>query len=172
MIRRYVIEVAGTEHEVAVEALADGRWRVERGGRSAEWDAHRVAGTWSLVSAGGGVKHEVDIERVGNEGGLSITSGGLVGLSARVVDPLLRAAEKAAAARPAGPADVKSPMPGKVVRALVAVGADVTAGQPVMVVEAMKMENELKAPRDGNVKEIRVVDGQTIEAGQTLIVLV
>ena len=172
MIRRYVIEVAGTEHEVAVESLSDGRWRVERDGRSTEWDAHRVAATWSLVPAGGGEKHEVEIERVGHDGGLTITSGGLVGLPARVVDPLQRAAEQAAAARPAGPADVKSPMPGKVVRALVAVGAAVTAGQPVMVVEAMKMENELKAPRDGTVQEIRVTDGQAIDAGQTLIVLV
>ncbi|MEO6952530.1 MAG: biotin/lipoyl-containing protein [Polyangia bacterium] len=172
MIRRYVIEVAGTEHEVAVEALSDGRWRVERDGRSVEWDARKIAGTWSLVPGGGGPKHEVEVERLGNDGGLTVTTGGLVGIPARVVDPLLRAAEKAAATRPAGPADVKSPMPGKVVRALVAVGATVTAGQPVMVVEAMKMENELKAPRDGSVKEIRVTDGQAIEAGQTLIVLV
>ena len=172
MIRRYVIDIAGTEHEVAVEPTADGTWRVERDGRSVEWDARNVAATWSLVPVGGGVKYEVDVERVGQEGSLVITSGELVGLPARVVDPLRRAAEKAAAARPAGPADVKSPMPGKVVRALVAVGAAVTAGQPVMVVEAMKMENELKAPRDGNVQEIRVRDGQAIEAGQTLLVLV
>ena len=172
MIRRYVIEVAGTEHEVAVEALSGGRWSVERDGRRVEWDARKVAATWSLVPVGGGPKHEVDVERVGHNGSLVVTSGGLVGLQARVVDPLLRAAEKAAASRPSGPADVKSPMPGKVVRALVAVGDAVVTGQPVMVVEAMKMENELKAPRDGNVHEIRVSDGQAIEAGQTLIVLV
>ena len=62
-------------------------------------------------------------------------------------------------------------MPGKVVRALVRAGESVSAGQPVIVVEAMKMENELKSPRDGIVQEVRAGEGQAIEAGQTLVVL-
>jgi biotin carboxyl carrier protein len=60
-------------------------------------------------------------------------------------------------------------MPGKVVRLLVAEGSAVTQGDPVAVVEAMKMENELKAPMDGVVAEIFVVAGQAIDAGDALM---
>ena len=66
---------------------------------------------------------------------------------------------------------VVTQMPGVVVRTLVAVGDGVTKGQPVIVVEAMKMENEFKAPCDGTVESIPVSDGQAIEAGTTLMVI-
>jgi len=172
MKKRYVIELGGREHELAVERLSDGRYRVERkGGSASVWDARRLGTSWSLLPEGGGSAREVDLDPVGPAGELLVTSGEIAGVSLRVVDPLRRAAERAAAARPAGPAEVKSPMPGNVVRALVAIGAAVTAGQPVVVVEAMKMENELKAPRDGTVTELRAQDGQAILAGQTLVVL-
>ena len=62
-------------------------------------------------------------------------------------------------------------MPGRVVRVLVAVGERVTARQPVVVVEAMKMENELRAPRDGVVEEIRVAPGSAVETGAVLMTL-
>lgn len=171
MIRNLVIALGGREHELAVERLAEGRYRIERRGVSTIWDARRLGSTWSMLPAGGGAAREIDLDVVGNAGEQLVTSGELAGISLRVVDPLRRAAERAAAARPAGPAEVKSPMPGKVVRALVAVGSTVTAGQPVVVVEAMKMENELKAPRDGTVSELRAKDGQAILAGETLLVL-
>lgn len=70
-----------------------------------------------------------------------------------------------------GPAKLKAPMPGKIVRLLTAVGADVSAGQGLIVMEAMKMENELKAPRAGRVKELPVQEGQTVESGALLAVL-
>ncbi len=182
MIRRYLIELGGREHELSIEALADGRYRVTREGLSTVWDARKLGtASWSLLPEGGGRAHEVDLDPIGTAsigaastgggGELSITSGALVGIPARVSDPLHRAAERAAAARPAGPVEVKSPMPGKVVRALVKVGDAVTAGQAVVVVEAMKMENELKTPRDGKVRELCAGDGQAVEAGQTLVVL-
>jgi biotin carboxyl carrier protein len=62
-------------------------------------------------------------------------------------------------------------MPGRVVRVLVAVGDHVTAKQAVIVVEAMKMENELRTPREGVVKEILVTPGATVESGAVLIVV-
>lgn len=169
MIRRYLIELGGVEHELAVEALGDGRWRVARGGQVREWDARRVGRTWSLLPTGGGTAAEVDLDP--HPEGYVLTSGAAIGVLAKVSDPLHRAAAQAAAARPAGPAEVKSPMPGKVVRALVRAGDTVTAGQALVVVEAMKMENELRAPRDGKIRELRATDGQAIEAGQTLAVL-
>ncbi len=170
MIRRYVIELGGREHELAVETLGEGRYRITRGDQIVEWSARRIGNSWSLHTTGGGPLTEVDVDPVGQNGDLSLSSGAWAGVAARVLDPLHRAAEKAASANPAGPVEVKSPMPGKVVRALVAVGATVTAGQPVIVVEAMKMENELKAPRAGVVRELRATEGQAIDAGQTLVV--
>jgi pyruvate carboxylase subunit B len=62
-------------------------------------------------------------------------------------------------------------MPGRVVRVLVAVGDRVTAGQGVVVVEAMKMENDLRTPTDGVVKEILVVPGAAVDSGAVLIVV-
>src|SRR5690606_10751611 len=66
---------------------------------------------------------------------------------------------------------VTAPMPGLVVRVEVQVGEAVRAGQGVVIVEAMKMENELKAPGDGVVARIEVVAGQTVEKGAVLLVL-
>jgi biotin carboxyl carrier protein len=66
---------------------------------------------------------------------------------------------------------VKTPMPGRVVKLLVAVGDRVDAGQPVIVVEAMKMENELRAPAGGTVTDVRAAAGMAVEAGAVLMVI-
>jgi len=70
-----------------------------------------------------------------------------------------------------GPQRVMAPMPGKVVRVLVEPGAVVHARQPLVVVEAMKMENELRAPRDGTVSDVPAREGASVEAGALLVVL-
>ncbi|PYP87075.1 MAG: hypothetical protein DMF61_10510 [Blastocatellia bacterium AA13] len=66
---------------------------------------------------------------------------------------------------------VVSPMPGKVVKLLCAVGDEISAGQGVIVVEAMKMQNEIKSSGAGSVIEIRVAEGYTVEAGEVLLVI-
>jgi biotin carboxyl carrier protein len=71
----------------------------------------------------------------------------------------------------AGPLRITAPMPGRVVRVLVKPGDDVRARQPVVVVEAMKMENELRADRDGAVAEVHVREGMSVEAGALLILI-
>jgi biotin carboxyl carrier protein len=71
----------------------------------------------------------------------------------------------------AGPHTIKAPMPGRIVRVLVAVGDRVSARQPVVIVEAMKMENELRSSGTGVVKEIRVQQGQAIDTGVVLLVI-
>jgi biotin carboxyl carrier protein len=63
---------------------------------------------------------------------------------------------------------IAAPMPGKVVRVLVAVGDEVAAGQGLLVVEAMKMQNEIKAPRPGKVLSLSAVEGATVTAGESL----
>jgi biotin carboxyl carrier protein len=70
-----------------------------------------------------------------------------------------------------GPARLTAPMPGRIVRVLEAAGADVVAGQGLFVIEAMKMQNELKAPRAGRIQEVAVREGQAVEAGALLAVV-
>ena len=70
-----------------------------------------------------------------------------------------------------GEQKVVAPMPGRVVRVLVAPGDAVEARQPVMVVDAMKMENELRSPKAGQVKEVTVAAGASVEAGRVLVVI-
>ena len=70
-----------------------------------------------------------------------------------------------------GPQRVDAPMPGKVVRVMVKVGDDVTEGQGLVVVEAMKMENELKSPKAGKVTELHAVEGAAVESGAKLVVV-
>jgi len=67
-----------------------------------------------------------------------------------------------------GRASIAAAMPGKIVRVLVAVGEEVVAGQGILVVEAMKMQNELKAPRDGRVTAIEVSENDSVNAGAVL----
>ena len=71
----------------------------------------------------------------------------------------------------AGKAMLTSPMPGKVVKLLVTEGQEVAAGQGVIVVEAMKMENELKSALAGKVKEIFVAEGEVVESGAKLLLV-
>lgn len=70
-----------------------------------------------------------------------------------------------------GPQTVTAPMPGKVVRVLVTPGQEVKEGEGLVVVEAMKMENELGSPKDGTVKEIHVQEGASVEDGAKLVVV-
>ena len=72
----------------------------------------------------------------------------------------------------AGASEVKAPMPGVVLRALVKQGQNVTAGQPVMTMECMKMEMQVEAETDGTVAQIHVVDGQSVEADEVLVTIV
>lgn len=76
-----------------------------------------------------------------------------------------------AGAAGAGPDRITAPMPGKIVRVLVQTGEAVRARQPVVVVEAMKMENELRAGCDGTVTEIHAREGMSVDAGKLLIVI-
>jgi biotin carboxyl carrier protein len=70
-----------------------------------------------------------------------------------------------------GTVEIKTAMPGKVVRVLAKQGDHVKNGQGVIVVEAMKMQNEMKSPKDGVVKEIRFSEGDTVNAGEVLAVI-
>jgi biotin carboxyl carrier protein len=86
---------------------------------------------------------------------------------ARVSDP--RQSKKRSGALLEGRQNVLAPMPGKVVRLLVAVGDEVSAGQGLVVVEAMKMQNEIKSPKAGKIVAIAVAEGAAVNPGQALL---
>jgi biotin carboxyl carrier protein len=87
-----------------------------------------------------------------------------------LADPRDRAAN-ARVAGAKGPMDVRAQMPGKIIKLLVEVGVAVTAGQGLIVVEAMKMQNEVKAPKDGTLTRVHVAEGGTVGAGDLLLVV-
>jgi biotin carboxyl carrier protein len=71
----------------------------------------------------------------------------------------------------AGPMEIRAQMPGRVIKLLAALNASVRAGQGIIVVEAMKMQNEMKSPKDGIVSKILVSEGAAVVAGETLVVI-
>src|SRR5437763_13236236 len=85
-----------------------------------------------------------------------------------VRDPRSLGARRAKAASHDGPKKIKAPMPGKVVRIIAAEGTKVESGQGVIVIEAMKMQNELKSPKTGTVKKVLTSVGATVNAGDAL----
>jgi biotin carboxyl carrier protein len=174
MRHRFSVELKGQDVEVVLEPLEGGRWKLTRGGRTRILDARKLADngrstTWSLVPEEGGPATLVDVDGAAPD--LTVTLRN-ISVPLKVASARSKLAQAAATARrETGPAAVRSPMPGKVVKVLVKAGDEVKAGQGVVVVEAMKMENELKAPRDGKVKQVSAEEGRTVESGQTLALI-
>jgi biotin carboxyl carrier protein len=112
-----------------------------------------------------GKSYEVKQELIGTETNVVI---GHERFSASVRDPRSFRSRQHAGASEQGVKKITAPMPGKVVRILATVGDQVEAGQSVVVIEAMKMQNELKAPKSGVIKKIIVAEGAAVEAGQAL----
>ncbi len=141
----------------------DGRYTVVLDGRPLEVDA-RETGRHFLSILVGGRSYEAGIEK--RPGGYTVVLTDDV-----VAVDLVEAARVAPARKVSGPARIAAPMPGKLVRVLVSPGQDVQAGQGLVVVEAMKMENEIKAPRAGRVKDVPAREGQAVDAGALLVVV-
>jgi biotin carboxyl carrier protein len=101
------------------------------------------------------------------EGSLVTIDGRAVGIS--LSDPKRLRGSGSDLSTQDGLAEIKTAMPGKVVRILVAEGDSVAKGDGVIVVEAMKMQNEMKSPKDGIIATIKVAEGDTVEAGALLL---
>jgi biotin carboxyl carrier protein len=157
--------------KVAVEPLEAGKVAVTIKGKTRVVDAAWIdVDTLSLIDAG--VAREIRLHERGNNGAVGVEIGGKVYEAVASQGDAKRGRE--GFPDPVSVlawAVVKAPMPGRVVRVLVSVGDHVTAKQAVVVVEAMKMENELRAPRDGIVKEVLVIAGATVESGAVLVVV-
>jgi biotin carboxyl carrier protein len=152
---------------VDLVVLPGGRLEVRVDGRTVDVDVERL-GAHTSVRVGGRV---LDLTLEGAWPEVSIAGGARRG-PARVESERSRLADDAVRARPGAirrDAVVRSPMPGRVVRVLVAPGDAVTAGQGVAVLEAMKMENEVKTSAPGVVAEVHVRPGAAVEASAPLV---
>lgn len=139
--------------------------RVRLEGSEHEVDLQRVEGTtWSLLL--GSASHELSL--IEERDGWRIRRGGAEVL-VRLRDPERGEADPARAS--GGPEQVVAIMPGRVARVLVEAGQQVAREQGLLVVEAMKMENEIVSPREGTVRAVCVSAGQTVERGAVLVEL-
>jgi biotin carboxyl carrier protein len=174
---RFEVDAGGQARAVDLAADGDG-WSVTIDGRV--WRASMVgAGDhWSLLvsdSAGGpeaaARSYDVLFEPATSGTWRVHVNGQVVDAALRTAAQRLRGHLGGHSAAGSGDTRVLAPMPGRVVKVLVAPGAVVEARQGVVVVEAMKMENELRAPRAGTVREVRVAEGASVEAQTVLIVI-
>ena len=161
----YDIAIDGKNYRLDLKQ-ADGRWECRVDGRPVEADA--VLARPDVLSIRVGNKaYEVKCERVGSELHLWV---GSMRFAAEVRDPRsLRG--RARAVDDHGPKKLTAPMPGKVVRLLASQGAEVEAGAGVLVVEAMKMQNEVKSPKKGTIQKILVSVGAAVNAGDVLAIV-
>jgi biotin carboxyl carrier protein len=166
---QYEVEIGGRRRHVVVTRAGDG-FAVSVDGRTRHVDAARIdAHTLSLVVDKVWSK-EVSVVADPADGQLSVHVGTtLVVVTLNGRRRWGRKDEGAGAG--SGPQRLVAPMPGKVVRVLVKAGDSVAARQAVVVVEAMKMENELRAAREGTVAEIQVSEGMSVDAGTLLVVI-
>ncbi len=168
----FEIEINGVSRVINVERIGghETLFRVNYDGLTRLVDATRVeADTLSvLFPEDGCASHEVGFAEGLVSGELSVHLHG--GTLTAVVNGR-RSRRGAALAAAAGEQRIIAPMPGKVLRVLVAPGDQIAGRQPLVVVEAMKMENELSCPRPGRVKEVAVAAGQSVEAGRLLVVV-
>jgi len=161
----YVATIGERDATITVEELGGANYKVAIDGVEHVVDAHQVAGRlWSVLYRD--ASFVVDVTRLPSEEYEVLIQGDchkftLMNEQRRA---MIRAGGK-------GSAMLTSPMPGKVVKLLVKEGQEVAAGQGVIVVEAMKMENELKSAVAGKVKEIFVEEGQVVESGAKLLLV-
>ena len=161
----YEIEIEGRRVTVSVRAARSGGWWVAvDGSEEVHWEGEQLgAAEWFLRE--GGVGRAVGVHVDGDEASVQVDGHGL---RARVIDPRRRGFGDATGAVEG---TVRTPMPGIIVRIPVSVGAEVAEGDVLVVVEAMKMENEYRAAADGVVAAIHVTTGQSVDANAVLVTL-
>jgi biotin carboxyl carrier protein len=163
----FIVTVGSQSHAVDV-TQDNGRYRITIGERVWDVDARLTAqGISSLIIDG--VSYVSDVE---DHTGTCVVDVGGESYAIEVEDQtryIIRT--RGGGAGGAGGQTVKAPLPGKITHVAVRVGDAVTPGQSLVVIEAMKMENELKATAAGTVREVRVTAGQPVNAGDVLVVI-
>lgn len=162
-------ELNGQDHELRLES-GSSHVTASVDGRDYDLDVRTLGGGAFLLNLHGKV-FECRVERSGAAHDRLSVLVGTRTYSLSLHDPKRLRGSHSRDTHAGGSAEVVAAMPGKVVRVLVQAGVDVEAGDGVVVVEAMKMQNELKAPRAGKVIEIHAEIGATVNAGDVLAVI-
>lgn len=161
---KYLVEIEGEPREVNVEILGE-TVSVSLEGNPVDADVRRLGGSLSLILDG----KVFDVVVGGSAEKLELAAG-----SARLVgsaqNERMRAKRRSKGGK-SGAGAIRSPMPGKIVEVRVAVGDHVEAGTPVVVMEAMKMQNELRAELSGKVTTVEVSPGQNVESDALLLTI-
>ncbi len=157
------LEIEGSKRRVELPGAAVGAFECRVDGRCVDVDAQMPEpGVLSLIVDGRQYRCVQDGDGVwigGRRFGFAVD------------DPRSLAGRRGSGAGAEGPRSVKAPMPGRVVRVLAEAGAEVAEGQGVVVIEAMKMQNELKSPKAGRVSRVSVAPGDTVGSGDVLVVV-
>jgi biotin carboxyl carrier protein len=166
------VEINGRLRTISIEHAGAGRYRVIVDGHPRVIDAVRVGsfGLSLLLDGDAGSSRDIQVAPGSVRGEL------LIGVDGKSVSAVINGrrtgrATSEGGSRADGEQTIVAPMPGRIVRLLVSRGDEVAARQPVIVVEAMKMENELRSPKTGRVKDISVDAGDSVEAGRVLAVI-
>lgn len=161
------IKIANKSRTVELERDGQG-WRAKLDGQPLEADVAEIAPhTISILLRG--ESHEVRVAEQ-PDGTLKLQTG-LQEFTAEVIDPRAWSGRRHGALEAEGRQQITAPMPGKVVRLLVNAGDKVEAGQGLLVVEAMKMQNEIRSPKSGTVERLLAKEGQPVNAGDTLCIV-
>lgn len=156
------------EQTYIIEINRDGEIIIDGERYAADLQSIDGLGTFSLIL--NNTSHEALVEERGGEIGVLLR--GQFYLVSVQDERARRLAESARGfGAPAGEVVIKSPMPGLIVAVKAAAGQDVKKGETLVILESMKMENELKAPRDGRVGAVRVEARQAVDQGQTLVTI-
>lgn len=168
MKMKFEVQLAGPSGKqlrlVELDRVAD-RWQVSLDGQPIDADAIEITpGAFSILL--GGQSYEVHVTPTPDS--LLKIQAGLQEFTAEVADPRAWRGRRHGAHEVEGRQQIVAPMPGKVVRLLVAVGDKVESGQGLLVVEAMKMQNEIRSPKSGIVERLFAKEGQPVNAGEVL----
>ncbi len=163
----YEVLIDGKAHKVEIEKH-ENLWKCIVDGKSVEVDAAITARDVLSMLVG---NKAYEAKREFSLSGETHVIIGSERFAAEVRDPRSLRSRKAAAGAGEGPQKITAPMPGKVVRILVKQGDAVEAGQGVLVVEAMKMQNEIKSPKKGTVQKIAVAEGGSVASGDALAII-
>jgi biotin carboxyl carrier protein len=162
---RFEIEAAGKTRVIDV-SRRNGEYVVRVDGQPRRVDVAQAARSWSLLIDG----RSYDVAFADRPGGVVVYVNGRA-IEASRGEAGRRSRGEPGAAVQAGPQRIVAPMPGRIIKLLVKTGDVVAARQGLVVVEAMKMENELRSPRAGTVTEVRVAEGMSVDARTVLVVV-
>ena len=165
---KFDIHIAGENRVVELNRDAD-RWRITLDGLSVDADATEIAPNILSILLNG-QSHEVRVTPLPGNGALSLQTAHREFI-AQVIDPRAWHGRRHGAIEAQGRQQIVAPMSGKVVRLLVHVGDIVEAGQGLLVVEAMKMQNEVRSPKSGTVERLLAEEGQPVNAGDVLCIV-